>query len=418
MKRWNLFKDLPLKIGALIFAGLLWLVVMNVYDPVVDSAPFRDIPVTVLNEEIVTNYGKVYQILDETETITVTVRARRSVLSGITSGDIVATADFNQMQFDSLVPITVTVEGYEGQIESATAMPANLQIQLDDIMRNTFPLTVNITGTPREGYVIGETTTNPNTVTIRGPEALVSSISRAVARVDVSGISSTVELPAELVLYDEDGDVLSQSTLSNNLGDQGLMVAIQVLNTKNVRLSFSTYGEVTEGYVLSELSSEPTTILVAGTNEDLRWLTEIVIPPEAIDITTITGREELSIDIRPFLPEGITLVDENANYVVVSIFVEQLGRRTIELPVEAIRIVGLADDLSLSYGEISDIELQFIGTAEDLEDLDISYAVYIDLRNMIRPGEHSVVLQVELTSNVRLARAPTITVILTEKEDE
>ena len=95
--KFRLTENLGLKVAAVLFAALLWLVVVNVDDPV-DSMVFRNIPVQVTNEEVITNTGKTYQIIEETQTVSAIVYARRSVLSEISAEDIVAVADMREME--------------------------------------------------------------------------------------------------------------------------------------------------------------------------------------------------------------------------------------------------------------------------------------------------------------------------------
>lgn len=161
-------QNLGLKIIALLFAIILWFIVVNIDDPVVSSV-YRDIPITVKHEEVISNQGKVYRIKDDVKTVNVTVSAQRSVLSKIKSKDIVAVADLSQMEINTfMVPINASVRGLEGKYQSAEANPRNLQIGIDNVTKNKFPISVNATGTPRDGFIIGEMTANPEKVEIGG----------------------------------------------------------------------------------------------------------------------------------------------------------------------------------------------------------------------------------------------------------
>ena len=113
MKKYKFTNNLGLKIMAIVFAAVLWLIVVNVDDPV-ETRPFRNVPVDEVNKEVITNKGRTYKKLDDTQTVTVLVKAKRSVLTKLKAENIVATADMSEMQFESLVPITATIPGYEG----------------------------------------------------------------------------------------------------------------------------------------------------------------------------------------------------------------------------------------------------------------------------------------------------------------
>lgn len=120
----KLTKNLPLKLLSLALAVFLWAVVVNVDDPVT-SVQFSNVPVEVLHPEVVTSKGKTYQIEDETDTVRVTVRAKRSVLHSMTVSDIKASADMKEMSLGSQVPIEVSIPGFE--YVEAYSSPRNLQ---------------------------------------------------------------------------------------------------------------------------------------------------------------------------------------------------------------------------------------------------------------------------------------------------
>lgn len=222
----KLTQNMGLKILALFLAALLWIIVVNQDDPVT-SAVYRNVPVTIKNEEVITNKGKIYQVIDETRTVNVTVKAKRSELSKITSDMIVATADIGQMNVDTLlVPIKANIPRREGLYESAETNPKNLQIEIEDSTKNNFPISVSATGTPRDGYMVGEMTTNPEKIVIKGPESVVRSIEKVVAKIDVGGLSRSTVLEAELILYDSNFNVINQAQLNNNLGTDGISVNV------------------------------------------------------------------------------------------------------------------------------------------------------------------------------------------------
>ena len=428
MKKSNFFlrlgkgfvRNIELKIVALLFACLLWFITVNVSDPV-GSQTFSNIPVTLINEDIITNEGKMHQILGGTETVNVTIRAQRSVRESISGDYIVATADVSQMELNTLIPITVTVPGFEGRIQSAVAHPTNLVVLIEDVERRTFPIVTNITGQPAEGYVVGETTATPDTIPISGPETLVNSIGRIEARASVSGLSHSQSLVAELIIFDGYGERMNPALFPGFLEDDVIYyVNVEMLETELVPVGFGEIENIPEGYIVTNISSEPSYVLVAGTRQDLQGLTEIVVTPDAFGLEDEVGIHEITVDIRPYLPEGIRLADENLNLIVVSLAIEQAGTRTIELPVDTISIVGLLDGLTASFDTdgAGTISIVVSGQRRILDGLDLRNYVSVNLTTFITPGTITVPVQVELPSNVTLQRAVTVRILLEEREDE
>lgn len=416
LKSSKLAENIGLKLAALLFAALLWLIVVNVDDPI-DSATFRNIPVTVTNEEVVTNMGKVYQIVDGTDSVTVTVSAPRSVLAKISSEDIIATANLSYMDVNTyLVPIDISVRGHETTEVSATANPNNLLVNIEDITRNSFPISISASGTARYGYVVGEMKVNPETITVRGSESMIESISRVVARVDVSGLSQDSVLEAQLVYYDGNGNVMDATQFNNNLGEEGITVEVQMLRIKEVGVEVAVTGTPEEGYLFTGWSSEPQTIQICGTEEALEQVDKIAIWGEGLDVSGLSESAEVTVDVSEYLPEGIQLVDESVNNIMVTMNIEQEGTRTIELPIEAIRIDNMAEKLSISFESVTEVSFAFTGVGEVLNNLDIRNAAFIDLKNYDKPGTYEVPVQVEEIEKVTLTEKPVVKIILKERE--
>ena len=417
MKMHNMTKNIGLKIMAFLFAVLLWVIVVNVDDPVV-SAVYRDIPITVINDDVVTNKGKVYQIVDDVQKVNVTVHAKRSLISKISGESISATADLSQMDVNTyMVPITATVKGYEANIQSVDTNPRNIEVNIQDVTGKKFPISVSTSGTPRDGYVVGEMTTNPKEVTLRGSETLIDSIEKVVAKIDISGMSDSGVVDAELICYDSNGNVVDQTKLSNNLGDKGISVNVQMLNTKNVGLNFAVSGEPKAGYIYTGMTVEPESVQICGTEDVLAEIDSINIPADQIDITNEHGKKEYTIDITPFLPKEVSLVDETANNVVVTILIEQEGTKTIELPVESIQVKNLSDKFKVSFEAEKDLVLTFTGLEQELATLDIKNAASIDLKNYTAEGEYDVPVTIETATGVTLTEQPSVRIMLKEKTD-
>lgn len=418
MKKIKMPQNIGLRLIALIAAAVLWLVVVNISDPI-DSVSFNNIPVTIINEEVVTNQGKVFQVVDNVQTVRVTVSAQRQILSRISASNIVATADLSQMEVNTLlVPITATVRGYESSGIVTVATPNNLQVKIEDMTKNNFPISVSATGTPRDGYVVGSMTTNPEKITIRGSDSMINNIQKVVAKVDVSGLSESSVLDAELILYDGNGNPMDQSQLTNNLGEEGISVNVEILNTKSVGMKFEVSGEPADGYVYTGYTVEPDKIQVCATKEVLAGLDYIEIPSDEIDITGADGRMEVTVDIGAYLPEGVRLVDQTANNVIVSVAIEQEGARTIELPVEAIRVKNLDENLKVAFESERDLELRFTGAQDVLDILDIRNAASIDLKSYTTEGTYEVPVNIETVEGVTLTEEPKVKIILTEKKSE
>ena len=384
----SLTNNIGLKLLAFIFAFMLWLLVVNIDDPV-GSKTFENIPVTIEHSEVVTQDQRSYQVLDGTDTVSVSVSATRSVLEKISAENIVATADMRELYLESQIPIEITIPGYE--FESATASPRNVQVKIEQNKSDTFPITVTTTGTVRDGYVLGTVQADPERVTVNGPESVIDQISKVVAEVNVSGLSSDSSIDATLTYYDADNNEISAEQLANNLGTTGVKVNVTLYHTARIPVTVDTSGvTAADGYTISEVSWTPEEIQLAGEEDVLEALKEIRIPADAIDITSISQRTEKTVDITPYLPEETRLVDENGNNILVTARVAKEGTKSFDIPVGSITVNNLDDDLTISgYGSGDDLEVHIGGPQAQLDSLELGdLTVSIDLKSCTKAGEY------------------------------
>ena len=415
MKKYKLTTNLGLKIIAFIFAVFLWFIVVNLDNPV-GSSTFRDIPVQIVNADIITSAGEVYQVEGD-GTVTVVVYSTREVRQKLSSEDIVATADIKQIDSTGrLVPIEVSINGFSGETITAEAIPRNLTITREKSGKKTLALTVDTEGiTTADGYILGDVSVSPEQVTITGAESALAQIDRAEAQVDAEGLREDSELPANLVLYDENGNPQNQSQIGNNLGDQGLTVSVEVLKMKSVPIAFNVTGSPAEGYKYTGCISTPESIQVCGKSDALDTVNEIEIPASVIDISGASQPIEMTVDITPYLPEGVSLVEERAGNITVTVNIEQEGTLTIDFMVSSIRIDNLAENLQVNYEPDAEITLRFTGDEALLDTLDISNAVSVDLEDYTEPGTYDIPVRVNLPSGITLDGQVSVQLTLEEK---
>ena len=415
MKKYKLTTNLGLKIIAFIFAVFLWFIVVNLDNPV-GSSTFRDIPVQIVNADIITSAGEVYQVEGD-GTVTVVVYATREVRQKLSSEDIVATADIKQIDSTGrLVPIEVSINGFSGETITAEAIPRNLTITREKSGKKTLALTVDTEGiTTADGYILGDVSVSPEQVTITGAESALAQIDRAEAQVDAEGLREDSELPANLVLYDENGNPQNQSQIGNNLGDQGLTVSVEVLKMKSVPIVFNVTGSPAEGYKYTGCISTPESIQVCGKSDALDTVNEIEIPASVIDISGASQPIEMTVDITPYLPEGVSLVEERAGNITVTVNIEQEGTLTIDFMVSSIRIDNLSENLQVNYEPDAEITLRFTGDEALLDTLDISNAVSVDLEDYTEPGTYDIPVRVNFPSGITLDGQVSVQLTLEEK---
>ena len=218
MKKPNkIFNNIGLKILAVIFSVLLWLVSVNINDPV-DTEVYRNIPVELENTSLLTEEGLTYQVLDDTDRVTVTVRASRSVLENINASDVTATADFSELSFTNTVPIRLSLSrAFGSQIEISGNIDM-VRLEVEERQEKQLVIEIDQVGTPADGYIVNSVlTTDGNALRISGPQSLVSQVDRAVVEANVEGLTESINITEPIRLYDADGNEITSSRITKSV---------------------------------------------------------------------------------------------------------------------------------------------------------------------------------------------------------
>ncbi|MDE6956704.1 MAG: hypothetical protein K2O96_01185 [Lachnospiraceae bacterium] len=414
----KMIENFPLKAMALLFAIVLWIFVVNINDPI-QTGTYSNIEVNITHQEVITNTGDTFYATNNSNVVTVVVRAERSVLEDIKAKDIIATADIRELTLDTLVPIRISIPNYEGKYKEAYAAPHNVQIEREKSVSKSFPISVTTIGESDYENAIGELKASSESVEIAGPKSLVGRIEKVVAQVDISGLREDSQLSAKLILYDGGENEIDQSLLSIKPDKSGIKVQIRLLKSKTVpiRIDMSEVS-VAEGYIFSGITHEPEKVQIQGEAEDLTQIREIVIPAGELTENDVAEKIERTVDITAYLPEGIELVDENAKNIVISISVDRASTKTIEIAIDAIENRNAPEEFVLDFGDNLSVPLVFSGKDEELEALTVERLygkVSIDLKGITKEGSYELPINVENIGECRLAEDAKLSVIVTKR---
>ena len=402
-----------LKLLAALFAVILWLVVVNIDDPKISQ---RFIATVVIeNAEYLTDQGKYFEVLDDTNTIVFTVTAKRSYIEKLSNTDFKAVANMENAAIDNesgtgKVPIEVTALRYSSLVTISKATQ-NLEIALDNLAQDQFIVGVETSGTLPEGCALGEVTVSPNLLKVSGPESVVSSIDHVTASIDVTNMTSDVVASVIPILYDSDGNVIDKNELTLNMST--VTVTVRILDIKDVALIFNVTGTPADGYAYMDMEYEPKTIAIKGTASSLNNVTAINIPENALDISGARGDITQVIDVSEYLPSGVTVADQSQVKVKVTVHIAQLSTKVVNLFPSSIRVLNLPEGYKLSFDN-SVIRVTVSGIAEDIAALDTDSIVASIDAGQLTPGTHEVEVALDLDEN--LYHEPVrVTVTVTEE---
>ncbi len=426
----KLTHNLGLKILALVFSIGLWFIVNNITDPTIEKT-FTNVPVEIINAEKVTNEGKVYEILDETDVVNVRVVGKKSVVSYITKDDIKAVADLSELTFMNTVGIKVSSAKNNSELDFITSIE-NLKLSIEDMKKVQMIINTSTSGTPADGYVVGTVTPSQNVVRLSGPESVISQIDHVEAVANIAGYSTDINSSVELKLCDVEGNEIKSSSIKMNIST--INVAVTILATKEVSLDFVVQGEPATGYVVSgQMISIPETVTIAGRKSVLDSISEISIADTALNVDALKADMTTIINIKKYLPAGIQFADSDFNgNVSVTVGIEPLVTKELEVPVKNFAVGNVPEGFDITIKEfenenIKNYMISISGVEKDLRKIDAEDIIGVVDMNLLAEkqgitewtaGSYVSEITFNLSDDIIVKEPYSLTIILEEQNIE
>lgn len=399
--------NLSLKILSLIVAIFIWLLVINVDNPIITKT-FVVTDVQLLNEAYIDADGKMCMRDEEQQPIRVTIKAKRKILDDISVMDIRAVADLQQAVSLDTTPVMVPITASVGKIpaENIQVSPQNLSLHIEDKETQEFVVTVTTNNTrPDKGYEIGNLISNPEKIRITGPTSLINKIDKVVASVNVNGAVADVTQETDVTVIDKNGEEFSSQDL-NYLNVSKVYVSARLWKVRtDVKISAECSGSTAEGYQVESVTTTPNVISVAGSDEALSALAEqnntIWIPADAIDISGKDKDHEEKINISEYLPEGLKLTSDSSEDVFVHVNILPQGSTVCEIPTKNIKVENMPKGMQAAF-DAAQIEVRVKKTREDMDDLrEKDIKASIDLKDK-EEGSYELPVRIQIPEGYEL----------------
>lgn len=413
----TLTNNLGFKILAVFFAFTLWLFVYNLDDPT--KTKTLTVNVEIENRDNLENMGKYYEVLEGSNKVSFSVTAVRSILDKLDESDFTATANLDQIVIEEdgtigTVPIEIecTANVNENAIK-LRAMSKTLRLALEDLMIKQFVVSAKATGDVAEGYALGSVqVTAPNVLKVSGPKSIVQTISSVVATIDVSGMSEawTSYRPTP-VLYDKDGKEVDTTRLT--LSDNTVNVSAEILNTKEVTIVVKPAGIPAEGYTVTSIKSNPSTILLKGSKSLLNTINTIDIPENLLSVEGKAEDVKATVDVTEYIPEGVSLVNQEGASVEITVKIGKIKEKVFSISTENIIVTGLSTQSKLEFA-LTSVAVHVSGLEEDIAKLsNESISGSIDVTDL-PIGIHEIELVLDLDESKYSYLPVKVTVYITD----
>lgn len=414
----KIFNNLLLKILSVVAAILLWLMVVNI-DDAIDSKPFRNVKVNMINTDILTTQGQMCRIEEGTDTVDLTVYARRSVLKDLKASDFIVTADMQKdLRYGSMVKIEVEYTG-NATIDRIEQSRENVLVSIEQSVTKQFKVSVETKGECGNGLVVGSTIPAQTLIEITGPISTVERIKRVKAEVNITGITGTVVRTSTLQLLDGDENPVDGTYLNYIGKDSEFEVTVTTLNKKLVGISFDISQAAPEGYGLNSISYTPETIEIAGLKSQIGPIYNLDIPPEALNPDRESGKVVQTVDISQYLSSGLIIPNENDKEIVVTMEIVPFQSVSYLLTSGQIQFQNLPQGYTLDLSETPPLEVVVSGLEASLAGVSMeNLSASVDLSECQRAGTYQLPVTVTVPEGCEVPEDLKISVRLLREEDE
>lgn len=413
-----------LKLISLVLASLLWFLVVQIGDPK-DDQDMGNIQVKLINTELLEKENKVYEILDNTDTIRVTAYAPRSVFTQFRSSDITAEADVSRLTDISTVPITLTTSNKN--VVSLSGSHDAVKLNVEEKASKYVTVMSSTVGTVAEGYIVSSLTPDQNRIEVSGPKSAVEQVKYAGAEIDVTEAATNLTANVDIKLYNANGEEVDRANLVKNV--DYVRMSVEVLAVKEVPVELAAMGTPAEGYMATGvIECDPAAVRIAGSTYNLSKINEIAIPAEQLDITGEKEDVVRVIDIREYLPDNIKFTDSRFNgKATVTVRIEPIVKKTLHIAMPDIEVINVPEGLEAEIRESAEdiFSVEFSGLNEQIQLLRqgavsgvVDIAAWMEKENIqeLRTGNYVIPVTFATDEDIVVRNAPNVRIVIKEAE--
>ncbi len=248
--------DIPTKLLALAIAFFLWVYLMVLLNPEIETS-FSNIPITYSEHSNLVRDG--YVITSEpVEAVSLKLRGPRNMLANVNKNNISAYIDLtgcSEVGAHSL-PIHVRLPYEELSLLSKT--PYNVSITVDKVITRSFDLDVVMQGVPKNKYHIDTIKSNIKTVSIEGPSELIKSIDSVVSYFNVDGIDKDKTGESKIIILNNRGETIKSELLT--ISHEKAEITCSILAEKVVSVDTDKII-VPDGFEISSVTPAKVTLI-------------------------------------------------------------------------------------------------------------------------------------------------------------
>lgn len=398
----SLTHNVGIKIIALIVAALIWLTVINITDPE-KTIVIYNVPIEMTHEDAISDMDMVYEVKSD-KYVNITVSGKRSVVSKLSAEDFRATASLKELSKVNSVPIEISAR--QGSMARKVTIEKQsvqmLMVDVEEIKKENFDIQVDYSGSAAAGFVPSKYTLSKNSVAITAPTSILKEIDKVVAECQLEGNSTDFTSRCKLSLYDAKGNVIRTKQLT--MSSKYVKVTVEIDQEKEVPIEIGDIGNPAEGYEVKSTTLSQNKVKLIGDSKILGTIEKISLSGN-VDISKAKDKYIKTIDLRNYVPEGVTISGENS--VKIEVEISPLSTKTITIEASKIKIHNKGDN-QVKILENAKFTLQGENKViSKISTKDVSASINVD---KLSKGEHSVQVELEVPEGVTVKEKVSVSV--------
>jgi YbbR domain-containing protein len=399
-KRFDHFfeKDLVLKIISVLIGIMLWFIVLDQQNPLVEqtvSIALRS------NREVLESSNISLVSSNVPNTVDVVIRGRKQRLNKVSSNDFQAFLDFSPIQDTKTTEIPIPLPEYIGDqdILVLDVYPKVVKLKLENVIRKEFPVSVKWVGELPEGYDAVNVKTNPNTIILEDLESVMNSIGSVAVTLDRQHLLEGNSINRRVEVYNESGKTISMP---------GANVQVNVAYTlsKTVKVATTVTGKPRDDYYVRDFTLSQDNVRIIGDYDIIKDISEV--RAEQLDVSNLNASFQKDLQVQ--LPENVQLY-KTGGVITAQVNIQQFSHQMISIPKASVTIFGGDVTGRMQYRILEDeIAFSVKGPGEILDTLDKkAIRGFVDVSGL-GEGTGTVEIEVSLPSGVSLDDNVSVTV--------
>jgi YbbR domain-containing protein len=215
-----------------------------------------------------------------------------------------------------------------------------VNVILESLDTKTIKVDPVMSGEVAIGYQVGRMNIEPREIIVSGAQSQVEKVARARIVINVGGLREDFEQTLAVEILDEDGARVNRVSIAPETVHVALPITQQG-GYRDVAVKVMTSGRVASGYRMTDISVSPPVVTVFSSDPKLVQDLPGVVETQVLDLQN--ARENISSRVELKLPEGVSIIGEQA--VLIQVGISPI-ESSVTLAGEKVEVVGLDPTLS------------------------------------------------------------------------